>query len=121
MMNGSAGMGNPAMGGGDILGLGGGGAPPPAGLYNSISQQGMPPTNDLEQSQQPAEQTNPAEDAIQRFGVVFNQFQTLSSMPEYSAATKEAADVMTAMKNWLQAVTANLSQAGTESTANTPV
>lgn len=103
---------------GTPMGNAGASAGNPDTLYNSISSQGMPPDNSQQQAQKAPEQKNPAEQAIQRFGQVFDQFNQLTQMPEYSAASKEAKEVQMAMKNWLEAVVAATSKLGGESPAS---
>lgn len=85
-------------------------------LYSSISSQGMDNSSTSEEAAEKEVPTNPAETAIQRFGQVFDQFNTLTSTPEYAMATKEADAVKMAMKNWLEAVVAATSKSRGEST-----
>jgi hypothetical protein len=83
--------------------------------YNSISSQALPQDSSQQEAQEPNAQMNPAEQAIQKFQSVFQSFQTLSALPEYASASKQADDVRTALKNYLEAIVAATSQAGGES------
>lgn len=101
----SFGMGNPTPQAGN-----------PSQLYNNISSQGMPSSGSSEESQEPKGQKDtPAEIAIQRFKGVFDSFEELTKMPEYSAASDEADAVKKAMENWLNAVVAATSKLRGES------
>lgn len=80
----------------------------PNQLYRSISSQGVPQDNSLEQSNKQNEQSSPAEQFIQRFGSVFTPFQSL--LESYPQAATQAEDVKKALSNWMSAVNAQLSQ-----------
>lgn len=86
----------------------------PSQSLSSISSQGMPeqPTQESQESNAP---NSPADTAIQRFGKVMEDFETLTKLPEYSSATKEADEVKRAMNNWINAVVAATSKLRGES------
>lgn len=85
-------------------------------LFNSISSQGMPEQNSLEQSQQPVQQ-NPAEQFLVKFSQAFDSIKSLLEDPNYSFATKEADLVKRSLENFMEAVAVGLSsqQEGGES------
>lgn len=85
-------------------------------LLSSISSQGMP-NESPQETQESNAPTNPAETAIQQFGKVYDQFETLTKMPQYSSATKEADEVKAAMQNWLNTVVAATSKLRGESSS----
>lgn len=88
---------------------------------NTISSQGMPQGNSLEQSQQPVQQ-NPAEQFLIEFSKAFEPVKSLLENPNYAIAQKEGELVKRALENYMEAVVTGLSvqmqQMGGESLAN---
>lgn len=84
-------------------------------LYNSLSSRGFAGEPNSQESQEPNGEANPAEVFIQRFGQVFELFQTISSDANYAVAAKEAEAVRTAFKNYMEAVVSSVSPVGGES------
>lgn len=79
---------------------------------NTISSQGMPQGNSLEESQEPVQQ-NPAEQFLLEFKNAFDPIKALLENPNYAAAQKEGDLVKRALENYMEAVIVGLSaQAG---------
>lgn len=75
---------------------------------NTISSQGMPRGNSLEESQEPAQQ-NPAEQFLLEFKNAFEPIKSLLDNPNYATAQKEGDLVKRALENYMEAVITGLS------------
>lgn len=77
-------------------------------LLSSISSQGMPQGNSLEESQEPNE-LNPSQQFLQQFSQAVNPLKDVLDNTNYAFAKKEADLLRRALENYMEAVVTGIS------------